>query len=272
MSMLEEHNVERAVTALVGLKGKTAIVTGGAQGLGLAIAQSLASCGARIFILDLQQQKAQEAATSLPGGPHVGYRCDITDGEARQKAIGSAIAEGGAIDILVNNAGIQYHSAAEAMDEAQWRTVFEVNIHAMMMMCRDVGAHMLEAGSGSIINIGSIASLMGMPRRSVYVTTKSAVAGLTRALATEWASRGVRVNCVGPGYHYTPLFEAYARRGAIDETKIKARIPMGQLGTPEDVGRAVIFFASSLSQYVTGQFLMVDGGYTVYGAPEDVNP
>lgn len=263
---------QEAAAAFLDLQGKTAIVTGGAQGLGLAIARTLAACGVRLFLLDLQEQKAADAAASLPGRDHAGLRCDITDATERRQAIDAVLASAGRVDILVNNAGIQYHSRAEEMDEEMWRRVFDVNIHAMMMLCRDVGRHMLERRSGSIINIGSIASLYGMPRRSVYVTTKTAVLGLTRVLATEWASRGVRVNAIGPGYHYTPLFEEYARRGIIDETQIKTRIPMGKLGTPEDIGRAALFFASALSQYVTGQFLMVDGGYTVYGAPEDLNP
>jgi NAD(P)-dependent dehydrogenase (short-subunit alcohol dehydrogenase family) len=255
---------------LLALQNKSAIVTGGAQGLGLAVASRLASCGVQIFILDLQEQLAVQAAAQLPGKQHMGLRCDITDATERRKALSAVLAQTRHVDILVNNAGIQHHAPAEEMEETKWRQVFEVNVHAMMMMCRDVGGHMLHRKSGSIINIGSIASLLGMPRRSVYVTTKTAVLGLTRALATEWAARGVRVNAVGPGYHYTPLFEEYVQRGAIDELKIKARIPMGHMGSADDIGRAVLFFASALSKYVTGQFLMVDGGYTAYGAPEDV--
>lgn len=272
--MMTRSNLDSAVTGaddLLELKGKNAIITGGAQGLGLAIARQLAAVGVRIFVFDLQKEKAVAAAAALPGSEHLGLRCDITAGNERREAIGAVLARTPYVDILVNNAGVQHHAAAEEMDEDQWRHVFEVNIHGMMLMSRDVGSHMLARGSGSIVNIGSIASLFGMPRRSVYVTTKTAVLGLTRALATEWAGRGVRVNAVGPGYHYTPLFEEYVRRGAIDEAQIKGRIPMGHLGTPDDVGRAVLFFASALSRYVTGQFLMVDGGYTAYGAPEDLS-
>jgi gluconate 5-dehydrogenase len=173
------------------------------------------------------------------------------------------------IDILVNNAGITYISPAESMDESCWRAVFDVNVHGMMFMSRDVGKVMLAQGRGSIINIGSITSLLAMPGRSAYVTTKVGVLGITRTLAVEWAARGVRVNAVGPGYHRTPLLEKYIENGTVEEDKIRRSIPMGRLGTIDDVGKAVLFFASSLSEYITGQFLMVDGGYTVFGAPED---
>lgn len=253
------------------LKDKTAVVTGGAQGLGLAIAYSLAGQGARVSIFDLNEEKAKAAAAGLYGEGHEGIQGDVTETADRQRLVDTLSAAGQPIDILVNNAGIQHHAAAAEMDEAQWRRLFEVNVHAMMFMSRDVGKVMLRQQSGSIINIGSIASALGMPRRSIYVTTKTAVLGLTRALAVEWAASGVRVNAIGPGYHRTPLFEEYAAQGLIDEERIRRRIPMGRLGTAEDVGNAAVFFASPLSTYVTGQFLMVDGGYTVFGAPEDAS-
>lgn len=253
------------------LQDRSAIITGGAQGLGLAIASNLAAHGARVFLLDLQEELARTAASSLTGDGHGGMYCDVTNAQSRAEAVAAVQTQAGHIDILVNNAGIQYHSAAEEMDEERWMQVFNVNVHAMMFMSRDTARVMLAQGRGSIINIGSISSVLAMPRRSVYVTTKTAVLGLTRTLAVEWAQRGIRVNAIGPGYHRTPLFEAYAQRGAINEERIRRRIPMGRLGTPDDVGRAALFFASDLSEYVTGQFLMVDGGYTVFGAPEDAS-
>lgn len=253
------------------LQGKTAIVTGGAQGLGLGIAQRLADFGASLALLDLQADKATAAAQTLRGAGHVGLYCDITDSGSRLHAVEQALATLGHIDILVNNAGIQYHSPAEELDETRWHQIFDVNVHAMMFMCRDVGQHMLAQATGSIINIGSISSLLAMPRRIPYVTTKTAVLGITRTLAVEWAGRGIRVNSIGPGYHKTPLFVEYAERGAIDEDRILKRIPMGKLGSIDAIGDAAVFFASPLSEYVTGQHLMVDGGYTVFGAPEDAS-
>lgn len=253
------------------LTGLNAIVTGGGQGLGLATATCLAQSGACVLILDLDLEKATSAAATLPGRGHAGLRCDVTNAEDRQRAVEEIVGTHRHIDVLVNNAGIQYHTPVIEMDEDSWRRLFEVNVHAMMFMSRDVGRVMLQQQNGSIINIGSIASTLAMPRRSIYVTTKTAVLGITRALAVEWAASGVRVNAVGPGYHRTPLFEDYAQRGVIDEERIRKRIPMGRLGAAEDVGKAIVFFASPLSSYVTGQFLMVDGGYTVFGAPEDAS-
>lgn len=253
------------------LDGLNAIVTGGGQGLGLATAKCLAAHGSRVFIFDLDYEKAMTAAGSLPGNGHLGIQGDVTNNQDRQNLVDTITAMGESIDVLVNNAGIQYHTPAIDVDEDQWRRLFEVNVHAMMFMSRDVGRIMVQQRSGSIINIGSIASILGMPKRSIYVTTKTAVLGITRSLAVEWASAGVRVNALGPGYHRTPLFEEYVERGAIDAQRIQKRIPMGRLGAAEDVGRAVVFFASPLSSYVTGQFLMVDGGYTVFGAPEDAS-
>lgn len=251
------------------LQGLTAVVTGGAQGLGLGSARQLASAGARVFIADKNGPKAIEAAAMLPGSGHMAFECDVTSADDRLAFIEAATKESSSLDILVNNAGITYISPAENMDEASWRAVFDVNIHGMMFMSRDVGKVMLAQRRGSIINIGSITSLLAMPGRSAYVTTKIGVLGLTRTLAVEWAARGVRVNAVGPGYHLTPLLEKYIENGTVEEEKIRRSIPMGRLGTIEDVGKAVLFFASPLSEYVTGQFLMVDGGYTVFGAPED---
>jgi NAD(P)-dependent dehydrogenase (short-subunit alcohol dehydrogenase family) len=254
------------------LAQQTAIITGGAQGLGLAIARCMAEHGARVAILDMQADKAHEAAIRLPGAGHIGLYCDVTSQAARAQAVADVLQAFGRIDTLVNNAGIQYHTAAEEMPEDRWRQVFDVNVHAMMFMSREVVPTMFAQQSGVILNIGSISSLLGMPRRSVYVTTKTAVLGLTRALAVEFAHRGVRVNAIGPGYHRTALFEEYEQRGVLDAERIRRRIPMGRLGTPEDIGRAAVFFASPLAAYVTGQFLMVDGGYTTFGAPEDASP
>jgi len=255
----------------ISLAGKTALVTGGAQGLGLGTAQMLAQAGARVFIFDLQKDKAEEAAATLPGAGHAAFACDITNAESRSATLQAAMQHSPRIDVLVNNAGIQYHSPAEEIEEERWHNLFNVNLHAVLFMSRDVGKNMLAHGSGSIINIGSIASVTALPRRAPYVTAKTAIIGLTRSLGVEWAGRGVRVNAVCPGYHRTALFDDYVQRGVLDVERIVKRIPMARLGTIEDVGKAVLFFASDLSSYITGQHLLIDGGYTVFGATEDAN-
>lgn len=253
------------------LSGLNAIVTGGAQGLGLGMATSFAKYGAKVFILDKNIALAKESAQALPGSGHDAFECDITDAKMRKTAIENVVATAGRIDVLVNNAGITHIQEAENMDETAWKEVFEVNIHGGMFMSRDVAAYMIAQGSGSIINIGSITSLVAFPGRSVYCTTKTAVIGLTRSLAIDFAQKGIRVNAIGPGYHETALFKKYVDNGLIDREKIRKRIPMGRLGSIEDVGEAAVFFASPLSKYVTGQFLMVDGGYTAFGAAQDAS-
>lgn len=253
------------------LENLNIIVTGGAQGLGLGMARNFAHHGAKVFLLDKNIALARSAAGLLPGSGHLAVECDVTVPALRHAAVEAVIKTAGSIDVLVNNAGITHIQQAEEMDEEKWRNVFDVNVHGMMFMSREVAGHMLEKGSGSIINIGSITSLVGFPRRSVYATCKTAVIGLTRSLAIEWAQRGVRVNAIGPGYHDTDLFRKYVDNGLIDEERIRKRIPMGRLGSIDDVGRAAVFFASGLSRYVTGQFMMVDGGYTAFGAAEDAS-
>lgn len=249
------------------LKGKMALVTGGSQGLGLASAQQLALHGARVGILDLDLEKAESVLASLEGNGHRAYRCDVTAAEERERAISEAQHEFGRIDILVNNAGIQYHSDAESMDEAEWNRVVNVNLNAVMFISSFCARYMIAQKAGAIVNIGSISSFFGMPRRSVYVATKTAILGLTRALATEWGCHHIRVNAVCPGYHQTPLYKEYVDNGTLKPEKIIARIPMKRLGLPEDVGKAVVMLCSPLADYITGQAIMVDGGYTIYGAP-----
>ena len=255
----------------ISLQGKTAVITGAAQGLGYGTAEVLAKAGARIAILDLQEEKAANAAQALPGDGHLAYRCDITDSEARAAVLNDIQSKASSIDILINNAGIQYHAAAEDIDEEQWHQLFNVNLHSVVFMSRDVGRIMLAQGGGAIVNIGSIVSVTAMPRRTPYTTAKTAIIGLTRSLAVDWAGRGIRVNAVCPGYHRTALFDDYVERGVLDVERITKRIPMARIGTVEDVGKAVLFFVSPLSEYITGQHLVIDGGYTSFGAAEDAN-
>jgi NAD(P)-dependent dehydrogenase (short-subunit alcohol dehydrogenase family) len=253
------------------LAGMNAIITGGAQGLGLTIARRMAECGACVFLLDIQAEKVKEAAASLPGERHTGFYCDITDDVQREDTVASIEERAGHIDILVNNAGIQYHGPAESIEKAKWYKVLDLDLNAVLFMSQVVGRVMLRQGTGSIINIGSIASVIAMPRRVAYITAKTAVLGLTRTLAVEWAQRGVRVNAICPGYFATRLLLDYIERGEIDERQILRRIPMGKLGSVDAVGDAAVFLASPLADYITGHHLMVDGGWTAFGAPEDAS-
>ncbi len=253
------------------LKNKIAIVTGGSQGLGLSTATYLAQNGAKIAIFDLDDEYTALKADELPGSGHLGIRCDVTDATERVKAIQVVLDTFGTIDVLVNNAGIQFHSGAQDMPEEQWLKVINVNLNAVMFMSRDVSRTMINNGQGSIINIGSIASFQAMPGRTVYTTTKTGILGLSRNLAIDWGPYNIRVNTVCPGYHDTPLLQKYIANGTLDPELIKSRIPMARMGLAEDIGKAVTFFASELSEYITGQSIMVDGGYTAYGGAGGLN-
>jgi NAD(P)-dependent dehydrogenase (short-subunit alcohol dehydrogenase family) len=253
------------------LQGANAIITGGVQGLGYAIARRFAECGARLFLFDLQGEKAEEAARQLPGQNHVAIQCDITDPAQREQAIGRTVGIGQRIDILVNNAGIQYHSPLENIEADKWYRLVEVNLNAILFMSQAVGKVMISQHSGCIINISSIAGLVGMPRHAPYVTAKTGLLGLTRALAVEWAGHGIRANAICPGYFATPMLQEYIERGMISEREIVRHIPMGKLGSLDAVGDGAVFLASPLAEYITGYTLVIDGGWTAFGAPEDAS-
>ena len=253
------------------LEGANAIVTGAAQGLGFSIAKRYAECGARVFLLDMQADKVKDAARLLPGQGHEAFACDITDETQRAQTVQQIESIGGHIDILVNNAGIHYHSPIEDIEKDKWYRLIDVNMNAILFMSQVVGRVMIRQRRGNIINISSISGLISMPRRAAYVTAKTAVLGITRTLAIEWAKYGIRANAICPGYFATPMVISYIESGDVDEKEILRHIPMGKLGPMDAIGDACVFLASPLAEYVTGHTLVVDGGWTAFGAPEDAS-
>jgi 3-oxoacyl-[acyl-carrier protein] reductase len=236
----------------VSLAGEVAIVTGAAQGLGAAIADALAYEGARV------------ARTDVEGTP-VGL--DVTDRASVERAVQEVAATLGEPTILVNNAGINRIGPSETLEEERWRQVVDVNLTGTFRCSQVVGARMLAAGRGAIVNVASISARVGMPGRAAYCATKAAIVGLTRALAVEWAGRGVRVNAVAPGYVGTPMTAKAIAEGLLSGDEVAARTPAGRLAEPAEIAAAVVFLASAQAAYVTGQTLVVDGGYLAYGAP-----
>lgn len=239
------------------LESKTAIVTGGSRGIGYGIARALIDAGARVIITARGEDQLRDAAASL-GANCLAIRCDISDPASIKEMVESA-AGLGPIDILVNNAGISpYYKRAEHVTLDEWDAVVDVNQRGTYFCSVEVANRMFESGGGSIINVTSVTGVVPLERQGVYAATKAAVHQLTKVMALEWAPRNVRVNAIAPGWVDTELvgglFESRHGEG------LRADIPMGRLATPEDIGGAAVWLASSASSYVTGSIVVIDGG------------
>jgi len=243
------------------LDGKAALVTGGSRGLGRAAALALAEAGADVAIVANKTggSETEEAIRSW-GRKARTIVADLSDAGAIPEVVRQAEETFGKIDILVNNAGIIRRTPAVDHAARDWHDVINLNQHAVFFLCQHAGRGMLERGYGKIINIASVLSFQGGINVPGYAASKHAVAGLTKALANEWAGKGVNVNAIAPGYMVTDNTEALRR----DETRnrqIAERIPAGRWGTPDDLKGAVVFLASDASAYVHGHILCVDGGW-----------
>jgi NAD(P)-dependent dehydrogenase (short-subunit alcohol dehydrogenase family) len=241
------------------LAGKVAIVTGGSQGIGNAIAQGLAREGARIVIADLQ--RAEEAAAAFDGG--VGLTVDVSSEEDTGRLAAETLERCGRIDVLVNNAGLYASLAMRPFDEIsldEWRTVMDVNVASMFLTCKAVVPHMREAGGGKIVNISSGTAFRGVPFVLHYVTSKGAIVSLTRALAKELGRDGIHVNCVAPGFTMSEGVRAQPEVvEALRDVSIAARTIQRDQEC-EDVVGAVVFLCSPEADFVTGQTMVIDGG------------
>ncbi|WP_336045732.1 2-dehydro-3-deoxy-D-gluconate 5-dehydrogenase KduD [Solibacillus ferritrahens] len=242
------------------LKGKTALVTGARTGIGQAIALGLASAGAHVLLVGHQDnmQETQSQITEL-GGTFETFLIDLSDITTLRDKIQPILKEN-QIDILVNNAGIIHREPAAEHADAEWHRVMNVNIHAVFALSQEVGNQMITNGGGKIVNIASLLSFQGGINVPGYTTSKHAVAGLTKALANEWAGKNIQVNAIAPGYISTNNTEALRN----DESRNKSileRIPAGRWGQGEDIAGAAVFLASKASDYVSGHVLVVDGGW-----------
>jgi 3-oxoacyl-[acyl-carrier protein] reductase len=240
------------------LAGKTAVITGGAQGIGLAIAESFIDAGARVVLADLDGRAADEAAAKL-GGPEraAGVACDVVDAAHVEAALDLAMTTFGSLDIMVNNAGITRDATMRNMTEEQFDQVIAVHLKGCWNGTRSAAARMREAGSGSIINVSSISGKVGMFGQTNYSAAKAGIVGLSKAAAKEVARRGVRVNVIQPGLIRSAMTEAMPQK-AWDEKL--AEIPMGRAGEPAEVASVALFYASDLSSYMTGTVAEISGG------------
>jgi len=240
------------------LEGKSAVVTGGAQGIGFAIAKKLVENGARVVIADLDPATAAKAVEELGGEPVArAVACDVTDAAQVEAAVDTAVEAFGSLDVMVNNAGITRDATMRKMSEDDFDAVIAVHLKGAWLGTRAAAAVMREQGGGAIVNISSISGKVGMIGQTNYSSAKAGIVGLTKAAAKELAFKNVRVNAVQPGLIRTRMTEAL--REDIWQAKLD-EIPMQRAGEPEEVANTVLFLASELSSYMTGCVLEVTGG------------
>jgi len=242
------------------ISGRTALVTGGAKGIGRACAEALAAAGAKVIIADMDETAGQATAKAL-GGSFV--QLNVTRKSEVDVVAAEITRQHGALDILVNNAGIVQNGPSEDVAMEDWQRVIDVNLNGVFYCAQAFGKEMVKAGKGSIVSISSICGIVTVyPQpQAAYNASKAAVNLLTKSLAVEWAKKGVRVNAVAPGYTATELTLAGRSKPEWFETWMRMT-PMGRLGEPKEIANAVLFLASDAASYITGTVLMVDGGYT----------
>ena len=252
--MLERH-------PLFDLTGRTALLTGSSQGIGLALARGLAGAGAAVVLNGRDPEKLSRAADTLRAeGARVATAAfDVTDGDSIAGALARLDPAFAAVDILVNNAGIHRRAPLADMTEAQWREVIDTNLTSAFLVTRELAPGMIARGRGKIVNVCSLMSEVGRPTTGNYAAAKGGLKMLTRSMTVEWARHNLQINAIGPGYIETELTAPLRADPAFDQW-IRGRTPAGRWGRPEELVGAAIFLAAPASDFVNGQILYVDGG------------
>jgi NAD(P)-dependent dehydrogenase (short-subunit alcohol dehydrogenase family) len=249
------------------LDGRRALVTGGGQGIGRAFAHALGEAGASVAVVDLDRERAEAVAAELAakGVESFGLAVDVCEDDAAERYVAAVVERWGGLEIAVQNAGIHRSSPAEETSVREWDGIFALNTRALFLGCQAAARVMLPAGYGKLINTASTGSMI-VPhpqKQAAYNATKTAVVGITRSLAAEWADRGVRVNCMSPGIIRTALIdESEELRPLVAEWQ--AQIPAGDLGAVTDLQAGVVYLAGEASDYMTGHNLVIDGGQTLW--------
>ncbi len=241
---------------------KVAIVTGGGSGLGYAIAEKFLQNGIITIIAGRDKEKLNKAKEQL-GENCYAVTCDVSNLSSIPAFVDTVLKQFGRIDILVNNAGINQKKEFTEVTDDEFQNIITTNVTAVFSMSREVVKHMLVRGSGNIINISSMAAQYGLPKVIAYSASKTAIDGMTRAMAVELSPKGIRVNAIAPGFIYSAMTEKALDSDPERKAKVFGRTPMGHMGQPVDIGEAALFLASDAAKYITGVILPVDGGNSI---------
>lgn len=254
------------MTSGLALEGRVAVVTGGTSGIGLALVRGLAQAGADVVPISRRREQVDTAAKEVEshGRRTARITADVSDRASLETALRQAVTELGHIDILVNCAGITKRTPTVDVSDEEWASILETNLSGTWRACQVFGRHMLERGYGRIINIGSLASFVGLFEVAAYTASKAGVAGLTRALAVEWGHRGVNVNAIAPGVYRTAL-NANLLDGTERGKEFLLRTPLRRFGRLDELAGACVFLASEAASFVNGEVLAVDGGFLASG-------
>lgn len=265
--MLSEPNIANYIYP--DIKGKVVIITGGANGIGLAMAKAFAINGAHLMLIDINTDAMERAAVSLTGektriSVEI-FQASVNDEEAVASAFSWCLERFGRVDILLNNAGISVNKPSLELSGEEWRKGIEVNLNGVFFCAQAAAKIMVRQKKGVIINTASMYGLISAPERAAYCSAKAGVVSLTKTLAVEWAPYGIRVNAIGPGYTLTPLIEELGNNNRLDLEALCRKTPLGRLGTPEEMAQLALFLASEAAGFVTGHTLVADGGWTANG-------
>jgi NAD(P)-dependent dehydrogenase (short-subunit alcohol dehydrogenase family) len=246
------------------MQGKVAVITGGSRGLGRAMAEALAEAGADVIVCSRNASEVEQVAEELRstyGRECRGYGCNVADPAQVQALISQVVSEFRQVDVLINNAGINIRRPIEDLTLDEFRLVQDINVTGAWLMCREVAPHMKARRYGRVINVGSTLSVVSMPDRTPYATSKGAVLQLTRTLALEWAPYNITVNAILPGPFGTEMNRPLMQDPEVYQG-FASQVPLGRWGEPEEIGGLVLFLASDASSFVTGAGIAIDGGWT----------